>query len=218
MYRNGKRRLIYVTGSPHKIEENKWFVKTCKLHDGSRVSDHFLFEFVNRSVLQILEVDIEEMVRTGVKKAYAEVRVPCLVEYAGLIFDRFKNRSYPGGLTKAMWNALDDRFVDETESAGERAIARAAVAYCDGKKINSFVGDTAGTIAPKPRGARKFYWDTVFIPDDPSGSPGKRTYSEIVATKKFGLAHKMEHLSQSTKAMRKLLDYLLQHPKGGLWK
>jgi XTP/dITP diphosphohydrolase len=218
MFRGGKRRIVYITGSKEKIQENRVFSKVCRLADNSKVGDKFTFEFVPKSVLQVLECDIEEMVRAGVRKAYSELRVPCVVEYAGLIFERYKDRSYPGGLTKAMWNALGSQFVAETNSAGQRAIARAAVAYCDGKRIHSFVGDTEGTIAPKPRGTRQFYWDTIFIPDDPTGAASNKTYSEVVDDRSLGLKYKMKHLSQSSRAMIELLNFLSANSTGGLWK
>jgi XTP/dITP diphosphohydrolase len=218
MFRNGKRVIAYVTGSQEKIEENHVFCKHCTLRDGSLVGDVFDFDFVHRSVLQVLECDIAEMVRAGVRKAYSELRVPCVVEYAGLVLERYKTRSYPGGLTKAMWNALGDQFVSETNCAGQKAIARAAVAYCDGKRVHCFVGDTEGTIAKEPRGDRQFYWDTIFIPNDAKGKSLGKTYSQIVADKRRGLPYKMKELSQSSKAMLQLLNYIVDTPGEGLWK
>ena len=39
------------------------------------------------------------------------------------------------------------------------------------------------------------------MPDLRDGTPGKKTYSEIVGDKKVGLVHKMKVSSQSSKAM-----------------
>jgi len=64
-----------------------------------------------------------------------------------------------------MWNALGEKFLDETQSRGRKAIARAVIAYCDGQRVLTFVGDRPGTIANSPRGSRAFYWDTVFVPE-----------------------------------------------------
>jgi len=182
------------------------------------VNELFEFEFREKPVLQILEVDIEKMVDEGVRKAYREIGVPCVVEYAGLIFKKYVKESYPGGLTKAMWNALSEKFLTETKSSGKAAIARAVVVYCDGRNIYTFTGETQGKLARRPRGNRQFYWDTVFIPDDPAGHCKGKTYSEIVADKRLGLPYKMEHLSQSSKAMLSLLEFLRKNPNSGLWK
>lgn len=210
------RRIVYVTANRHKREECKVLWRTGTIQDGQRIRDIVAFEFRSEPVLQILEVDIEKMVRAGVARAYSEIKVPCIVEYAGLIFESLHSSLYPGGLTKAMWNALKDKFLDETHSIGRKVIARAVIGFCDGKKILAFTGETGGRLKSRPRGARDFYWDTVFVPDKSEGGDGRSTYSEIVA--KRGLRYKMDHLSQSAKAMRKLVEYLSQERGCGLWR
>jgi|ERR1051326_6734584 inosine/xanthosine triphosphate pyrophosphatase family protein len=158
------------------------------------------------------------MVSAEVVSAYSQLKVPCIVEHAGLIFSEYSDRSYPGGLTKPMWDTLRDRFVEETKSAGRRAIARAVVAYCNGKQVQTFVGERAGTIADQPRGGRQFYWDTVFIPQDSAGCAQRLTYAEIVENTDLGLAYKMRELSQSSAAMNKFLEYRLQAGEPELWR
>ena len=151
-----------------------------------------------------------------VTKAYSEIKVPCIVEHAGLIFEG--HDAYPGGLTKPMWYELKDRFIAETQSAGRRAMARAVVAYCDGKSVRTFVGETTGTIADAPHGAtHQFYWDTVFMPDDPSSRTSGKTYAQIVEDPTLGWQYKMTELSQSTRAMLKFLEYLRQAGHSPLW-
>jgi inosine/xanthosine triphosphate pyrophosphatase family protein len=184
------------------------------LLNGVLAGDLFEFSFHQTEIKEILEVDILTMVQAEVVSAYSQLRIPCIVEHAGLVFDEYRAESYPGGLTKPMWNVLGDRFVEETRSADRGAVARAVIAYCDGASVRTFVGETHGYIAGTPRGARKFYWDTVFIPDEPSGGRGAKTYAEIVETE--GLGKKLE-LSQSRKAMRAFLDYRLANPVPALW-
>jgi XTP/dITP diphosphohydrolase len=206
-----------VTTSEFKQQENEIFARNCALPDGTRVSDVVIFDIRDVVVQEVLEVDIARMVEAEVAKAYSIVRVPCIVEHAGLIFTDYQEASYPGGLTKAMWNALGDRFVEETKSQDRRAIARAVVAYCDGQSIHTFIGETCGCIAPVPRGAHQFYWDTVFIPDTPDQPVAGMTYAEIAADPRFGLAYKVTNLSQSTKAMLKFLEYLQAEEPPALW-
>jgi XTP/dITP diphosphohydrolase len=158
------------------------------------------------------------MVSAEVISAYSQLKIPCIVEHAGLIFSEYADRSYPGGLTKPMWDTLQDRFVDETKSAGRNAIARAVVAYCDGKQVKTFVGERAGTIADRPRGARDFYWDTVFIPDDSSGHSSNLTYAEIVERPDLGLSYKVRELSQSSTAIKDFLQYRLKAGEPELWR
>jgi XTP/dITP diphosphohydrolase len=214
-----KTKVVYVTSSKFKMQENEIFCKVSSFPDDKLVSDIFEFEIRNVPISELLEVDLITMVQAEVANAYKHVKVPCIVEHAGLIFDEYKANGYPGGLTKPMWDTLKDDFIRETNSAGRRAIARAVIAYCDGKSIQTFVGETKGKLATTPRGERKFYWDTVFIPDDqPPGYNDDLTYAEIVQNPKLGLEYKMKNLSQSAKAMLSFLDYLRSHPFPDLWK
>lgn len=213
----GKRRIHYVTSSDFKREENKILCETCALSTGEKVGDVFEFVFRQEQIKEMLEVDLRVMVQAEVANAYSRIRVPCIVEHAGIIFEDYFADSYPGGLTKPMWDTLGEKFITGTNSAGKRATARAVIAYCDGKSIRTFVGETTGTLADSPRGNRAFYWDTVFIPDDPSGRPGRKTYAEIADEGKSGLTYKVRELSQSTKAMLSFLATLQKSPTAELW-
>ncbi len=212
-----KKKVVYVTASNFKKEENKIFQKEAKLSDGTKVSDLFTFEIREVHIKEMLEVDLSLMVQAEVTQAYSQIRVPCVVEHAGLIFEEYKKYSYPGGLTKPMWNALQDHFIQETHSAGRRAIARAVIAYCDGMSVRTFVGETWGTLASEPFGGRQFYWDTIFKPDDESGKSQGKTYAQIVADKSLGLEYKVINLSQSSKAMLKFLEYFKDAEIPDLW-
>jgi XTP/dITP diphosphohydrolase len=207
--------VTYVTSSTFKMEENMIFRTQWRLESGEPVDQIFNFELRQVAIAEVLEVSIEKMVRQEVKAAYARLRVPCIVEHAGLIFADYKDQYYPGGLTKPMWNALGTAFINETHSAGRSAIARAVVAYCDGQSSFTFTGETSGKISSEPRGDRSFYWDTVFIPDD--NNPNEMTYAEIVADPSMGLAHKVLKQSQSSRAMAAFLEWRLAH-RPQLWQ
>ena len=81
-----------------------------------------------------------------------------------------------------MWDFLGDKFIEETRSSGRKVTARAVIGYCDGHGVHTFVGETAGRIADKPRGERKFYWDTVFVPDESDGDSKGKTFAEWLVT------------------------------------
>jgi len=196
--------VTFVTSSEFKRLENSALQSACRLTDGRAVSDVFEFDIRSVAMPEPLEADLEQLVRSEAAAAYARLRIPCVVEHAGLLFAEYADRNFPGGLTKPMWNTLGADFVRETHSAGRHATARAVVAYCDGKTVHTFIGDTPGSLAEEPRGdIHQFYWDTVFVPDD--GNPEKLTYSQIV--EREGLPYKMANLSQSAKAMRAFLDW-----------
>lgn len=204
--------VTFVTGSKFKRDENEVFRSACQLPDGTSIDSKFRFVLVDNSIKETLEVDLTRIVSQEVKGAYAKLKRPCIVEHAGLVFTDYADSGYPGGLTKPMWDTLGDRFIEETQSRGRAAIARAVVGYCDGRSIETFVGETAGTLSDQVRGAREFYWDTVFIPDGQDGEA--LTYAEIV--ERDGLERKMRDYSQSSKAMLKFLEWRLTN-EPDLW-
>lgn len=201
----------YVTSSDFKIEEIRVFVENYCMSDGSMVKDHFNFNLHNLNISERLEVDLERMVQHEVREAYYKLKIPCIVEHAGLIFGKYSSINYPGGLTKPLWNTLGDDFLEETNSKGSIVIAKAIVAYCNGKEIRTFIGETPGVLADSPRGDRQFYWDTVFIPD----TKLNLTYAEIVKEK--GLAYKLLHYSQSAKAIISFLEFIKSNPNDAFW-
>jgi inosine/xanthosine triphosphate pyrophosphatase family protein len=207
--------ITYVTSSPFKAEENQIFCSQWTLANGAIVNHLFNFSLRKVAIAEVLEVSIEKMVHQEVKAAYSRLRVPCIVEHAGLIFSDYRDHDYPGGLTKPMWNTLGQAFINETHSAGRSAIARAVVGYCDGQSSYTFTGETQGTISSEPRGDRSFYWDTVFVPDD--ANPHQMTYAEIVADASMGIAHKVLRQSQSSRAMAAFLEWRLTH-RPQLWQ
>jgi XTP/dITP diphosphohydrolase len=204
-------KVVYATSSRYKREEVE-FLRHLVLDDGEEVGDRVEWQLRDIALKETLEVDLCDMVAAEAREAYRAVLVPCIVEHAGLIFERYRDEGYPGGLTKPMWNTLADRFVVETQMEGERATARAVIGYCDGKSVRTFVGETHGHLVAEPRGDRGFYWDTVFVPDEAGGAEGDRTYAEIAGDPDLGLRHKVTQLSQSGKAMRDFLAFRLVSP------
>lgn len=228
--KKGERyNLLYYTTSSYKKEEIKEISKTffVRIPDGDsevevKIAEVFNFDFGGEDIAEILNPNIEEMVLSKASKAYESVKVPCLVEHAGLIFADYKNESYPGGLTQPMWDVLanngqnPEKFISELNGAGRAVIARAVVGYCDGKHIETFVGETKGTIAEIPRGERRFYWDTIFRPDGAKGIASGMTYAEMAKHKELGIGYKIQ-LSQSAKAMKKCLQYIAKKGDSGLF-
>jgi XTP/dITP diphosphohydrolase len=171
------------------------------------VGDRFEFFFSDIPTDEPLEVDLATMVRRKAVSAYRALLTPCIVEHAGLIFQKHASTGFPGGLTQPMLDSLGpEEFLRRTSSRGERATARAVIGYCDGMCVRIFVGETSGTIAGEPRGAREFYWDTIFQPDDFGG----KTYAEISGDPARGIPAKMQ-VSQSMKALGQFLETRLRN-------
>jgi XTP/dITP diphosphohydrolase len=199
--------IHYVTSSKYKVQESSAFLRVTMLNGGDNAVDLFQFHIRDVKIKEGLEIDLCAMVKAEVTEAYSRIKVPCIVEHAGLLFDSYDD--YPGGLTKPMWMSLKDKFIEETHSAGRLVTAKAVVGYCDGKSVYTFVGETHGKMADAPRGDRAFYWDTVFIPDEAQGDIAGNTYAEIVQAK--GVEFKMEHFSQSARALKKFLEFRRVH-------
>jgi inosine/xanthosine triphosphate pyrophosphatase family protein len=202
-------RVIYCSWSPFKKEEWSHIKGSFELTEapGSPLGKLFDLEFRNVPTTEPLLCDLEKMVRFKVESAYRAVRVPCIVEHAGLVLEGYEDKSFPGGLTQPMWDALDaNQFIAACAPLSTRATARAIIGYCDGMNITTFVGETKGHLSDKPRGSRAFYWDTVFCPD----GFGKQTYAEIVGDDRSGLIRKLE-VSQSVKALKKFMAFRLKN-------
>jgi len=201
--------VIYCSWSSFKKEEWGCIKDVFELDEkpGYKPGQLFNLEFRNVPTTEPLLCDLEKMVSFKVESAYRLVRVPCIVEHAGLVLEGYEEKSFPGGLTQPMWDALDaPRFVASCSTLSTRATARAVIGYCDGMNIKTFVGETNGSLAATPRGSRAFYWDTIFCPD----GFDDRTYAEIVGDDRSGLIKKLE-VSQSIKALKKFMAYRLEN-------
>ena len=107
---------------------------------------------------------MEALVRDKAVKAFAKVKRPIFVDHTGLQFDFLGG--FPGGLTEIFWNKLKNNRLAEIigQSSQPAVTATTYLAYCDGRKINLFVGRLEGTIAREPRGPEGFQWDPIHHP------------------------------------------------------
>lgn len=194
-----KPKLVYCSSSKWKMEE--WEVaRYFDFEPGVTIDSLIEFEFRKVPTQEPLLRNLEDMVREKAISAYKATLVPCVVEHAGLILDGYERANYPGGLTQPMWDALGpEKFVESCAVLSQHAVAQAVIGYCDGAELRTFLGETHGALRASPAGARGFYWDPVFCPDDFGG----KTYAEIADR---NLAEKLK-VSQSIKALRKLVDY-----------
>lgn len=119
--------------------------------------------FLRYSVAELLETDLEKVVRAKAAAAYEALRVPVIVEHGALCID-FMN-GLPGALVKPTWMALGERLCLIVPPGEPRTCkALSALCYCDGLKREVILRQVEGEIAPGPKGAEGFHWDPVFIP------------------------------------------------------
>ncbi len=127
---------------------------------------------VQQDVQEILEHDVDKIVRHKAVQAYGLIRHPCVVEHGGLFIDALN--TLPGGVGKIMWDAVGERickFLGDDESRA--ATARSFLGYCDGRRVKVYVGETRGQVARQARGSYEFAWDQIFIPDGATETYGE---------------------------------------------
>jgi hypothetical protein len=185
--------VIYCSWSPYKKEEWSCIKDVFQLDEkpGYRLGQLFNLEFRKVPTTEPLLCDLESMVRFKVESAYRSVRVPCIVEHAGLVLEGYEMKSFPGGLTQPMWDALDAaRFVASCSTLSTRAIARAVIGYCDGMNIKTFVGArTQSAMEPTTpstahRGAPAWFTGSVL-----RSASWRRT--EVCEPCRYGLVHEV---------------------------
>ncbi len=154
----------FVSSNPFKIAEAKAIFENSGIHIRP-------YKF---KIEEIQTLDVENLVKDKLLKAFSKVGRPLFVEHTGLYIPALNN--FPGGLTQIFWDSLQaDLFAKIIGNLDNpEAIAITKIAYCDGRKIHICQGQISGIITKEPRGNRDFQWDCVFIPK------GKdKTFSEL---------------------------------------
>jgi XTP/dITP diphosphohydrolase len=170
---------VFLSANENKLTEVKEMLETEKIH----VLAHAM------RIDEIQSESMEKIVKDKVKKAYAKLKRPLLVEQTGLLISDFGN--LPGGLTQVFWDALQaDKFCQYFYGKGE-VLAETVLAYCDGKRIYLFSGSVKGIIVPEPRGDRTFQWDCVFQPEGQD-----QTFAEMPKEKKNEISMRRIALDQ----------------------
>lgn len=151
--------------------------------------------FLKRDIIEVLSNDIKKVVRQKAIDAYSYWRLPVIVEHGALEVEYLNH--FPGALSKPMWDLMNEKIctlIPKGESRTAKVIS--AVCYCDGKNIETFIGETVGVISEKGMGNKGFQFDPIFIPD---GSA--KTYAEMDLDEKMPF-------SQATKSYNLLISYL----------
>lgn len=162
--------LTFVTGNPAKAREIQPYVRNAR------------FETVALDLHEIQALDLREVVEHKARDAYEQVRKPVIVEDTSLVFHTLGR--LPGPLIKWFLTELGtdglcrllDGFPDR------RATASVLFGVYDGGGLQVFDGHAEGSIAPEPRGAENFGWDSMFIPQGAARTWGEMTTEEKWAT------------------------------------
>ncbi len=157
--------IVYVTGNEQKA---RYFNKMIGIEIEHRAVE----------IEEIQDTDIRKVIEHKAKVAFTAIGKPVLVEDTFLYFDAFG--LLPGTFIKWFLQELGKeglcRMLDGHDT--RRAIAGAAIAYYDGKILEVFVKEHAGTIATKPLGKTGWGWDPIFIPEGAQKTHGQMSQED----------------------------------------
>lgn len=163
------KRLTFITSNASKAEQ---------------LSRHLSVEVLHQSIdlAEIQSLNLDEIVGHKTREAFKVVKGPVLVEDTSLVFDALGK--LPGPLIKWFLQELDNdglcRLLNGYKNRS--AIASVLFGYFDGTELKTYGGEMRGTVADKPRGARGFGWDPIFIPASYSKTWGEMTIDEQAST------------------------------------
>lgn len=182
-------QIIFVTSNPYKTQE----VRAVGRDFGISVTDYKL------KIEELQTEDTEKLVRTKALAAFSELRLPVIVDHAGLHMDCLEG--LPGNLTQLFWDRIGGQGLCDIAGIRREREARAVttIAYCDTRRIHIFSAFRSGSIADRPRGARRFQWDTIFVPEGQS-----RTYAQMKIADKNAI-------SQRGEALRSMFEHLVKN-------
>lgn len=201
---NEAMTIIYNSCNPYKTKEIEIF---CRKNETWLTEKKIKFDFQKIDVVELQKGSLEDIARNKAKLAYQKIKRPVLVEHTVLQITALND--LPNHLTGEMWNTLGGYKICEMvkNSWSNRAQAISILAYCDGKKIRTFMGACKGQIAPEPRGSSKFQWDTIFIPEGQCSEC--RTFAEMEDKNLYEATELCKtNYSMRTKALEKFFDFL----------
>ena len=177
--------LKFITGNKIKFKEVQAVLAPIKI------------ERVDIDLAEIQEVDAYKIIRHKLQEALKHHKGPLIIDDSSLFFSCF-NYKLPGPLIKWFneYVGMDGLFNLTQKMGDSKARATTIIGYAENpKKILFFEGTLKGRIA-EPRGAYKFGYDPIFLPDGK-----KQTLSEM---KEAGIFF----YSPRAKALKKLKNYL----------
>jgi non-canonical purine NTP pyrophosphatase (RdgB/HAM1 family) len=181
--------VAFVTSNPGKAREAAAFL-------GRPVTARAL------DLPEIQSLDFVEVVRAKALEAARRLGEEALVEDSGLAVVAWEG--FPGPLTRwitaeALGPAGLARMLQPFEDRRADAVSALGLALPGGgpPDVLVAVGRVAGSIAPAPRGANGFGWDTIFVPDGES-----RTWAEMGDGEK----NRDSHRARSFREMARLLS------------
>lgn len=183
-----KKEIYYVTGNTGKFEEVSDFFK--KSSSKIRIKQYAV------DIDEIQSLDQKLVVCDKIKKAFATVNKPLLLDDGGIFFEAYNQ--FPGTLSKFVFQGLGFKGLFKLVEDDNRASFILQLAYTDGTQTQLFEGVCKGTIV-KPTDLTshpELPFTAIF---KPNGSD--KTLAELRYTPDFF------HYSFRQQALRKFIDW-----------
>lgn len=165
--------LVFITGNMNKAKWTQRYIHVPMTHK-------------KLDLTEIQSLDIKEIVEHKVKKAYAILKQPVMVEDTSFVFQELGK--LPGPLIKWFFEEMGNEGLCNLIHKNRRAFYNVTFGIYDGKQLHLCEGVVHGTIAEKPRGEKGFGWDPIFIPEGKTKTHGEMTDEEIDAVSARRLA------------------------------
>jgi len=164
--------LYFVTSNEGKIKEAK-LILGIPIHPAKA------------DLEELQSLDLEEIVKDKVKKAFELIRKPLIVDDVGFYIEAWNG--FPGPFIKHLTDAAgNEGLLRMMENETNRNVTvKAAVGFHNGKEIFTFTGEVKGTLSKEPRGNEGWGWDPVFIPEGMD-----KTYAELTPEEKSSISHR----------------------------
>ena len=178
------KKLLLATGNKGKLKEVQDILK-------------IPIEAADIEIEEVQSMDLAYVARKKAEEAFRILKKPLIVDDVGFGIEVWNG--FPGPLVKFLFLNLGNRKLIELLK-GEKnrnVVIQCAVAYHDGKKVHTFIGEVNGTITLSPRGTEGWGFDPIIIPNGYT-----KTYAEMGQKGKNQLSHRRRALDK----LKKFLD------------
>ncbi|MCZ7385557.1 MAG: XTP/dITP diphosphatase [Candidatus Methanoperedens sp.] len=181
------RKIIFVTGNPHKVREAGDILS----HLGITLEQN------NCGYPELQEDELEPIAGFGARWAADKLDYEVMVDDSGLFIEALGG--FPGPYSAYVFDTLgNERILKLMEGeTNRRAVFKCVIGYCrPGEEPYLFSGEVDGEIADEMRGNGGFGYDPIFAV---SGV----TFGEMGEEEKNGLSHRYAALTEFAQWLKK---------------
>lgn len=166
------KKLLIATGNKEKVKEVEDILE-------------IPLEFVDIDIDEVQSMDLEYVANKKANEAFKILKRPVMVDDVGVFIDAWNG--FPGPFAKFLLSAYGNKKLLKLleDEKNRKVIVRSVVAYHDGKKVYTFLGEVEGSLAYEEKGIDGWGFDPIIIPKG-----GTLTYAQMGSKKKNQLSHR----------------------------